>query len=285
MGDFVKLVFLAILGVLSTPAFTSDKVIYGVDDRVDIEEAQNILYKHWANSTAVQINKRFIREENGSSKLLFAPLSYTMNVCKEEKYSEQNAIGECSGFLISNDLLVTAGHCMTEERCQEYNWVFEYYKNEIVDNKIPSENVYGCQEIYKVDYSTDFAIIKLDRPVTGRKFLRIRQKGELPLFARLAVIGNPSGLPTKVTDNIMIYDTSHPTFFTMNADTYGGNSGSAVINVDSFEVEGILVRGAKDYVKKEGEQCYVSNYCPEISFTDGCLGESATRITHLLEYL
>ncbi len=46
-----------------------------------------------------------------------------------------------------------------------------------------------------------------------------------------------------------------------NLDTYGGNSGSAVFNKDGTIVEGILVRGARDYNinHENGTTCFASN--------------------------
>ena len=66
-------------------------------------------------------------------------------------------------------------------------------------------------------------------------------------------------------------------FFSANLDTYGGNSGSAVFNAVNGQIEGILVRGATDYVSRGG--CRVSN---RISNSSG-RGEDVTLITNIKE--
>lgn len=63
-------------------------------------------------------------------------------------------------------------------------------------------------------------------------------------------------------------------FFVANLDSFGGNSGSAVFNVTTEEVEGILVRGEADYKKKPGSSCGTPFKCKD----DACRGEDVTYI-------
>jgi hypothetical protein len=139
----------------------------------------------------------------------------------------------------------------------------------------------------------DYAVIKLDRPVVGRVPLKIRKAGLIANGQRLIVIGNPSGLPTKVTDGNVIR-TDHPSYFGTNLDTFHGNSGSAVINATTGEVEGILVRGKTDYVpsiRSNPLSCLVVNKCdingknctngPSLRDPDS---EHVTRISLILPY-
>jgi Peptidase S46 len=62
-------------------------------------------------------------------------------------------------------------------------------------------------------------------------------------------------------------------FFVANLDTYGGNSGSPVVDQHTHVVEGILVNGEDDFVQYDG--CNVSVVCPDA----GCQGEAVTRST------
>ena len=68
-------------------------------------------------------------------------------------------------------------------------------------------------------------------------------------------------------------------YFVANLDTYGGNSGSPVFNSDTHEVEGILVRGERDFVQAGG--CTVSLVCPDT----GCRGEDCTRVTRFASHV
>ena len=124
----------------------------------------------------------------------------------------------------------------------------------------------------------DWALIRLDRAVTDRRFLEYRKSGEPEVGANLVVIGHPTGLPTKIADGANIRELKG-TYFTANLDTYGGNSGSAVFNADTGVVEGILVRGERDYLYDSVNACRVTNVVAD----DEGRGEDITYITNIPE--
>ena len=255
------------------------KVIYGVDDRYDVLDYPSKKFQNLARSTAAQI-PRDLLQKKGEVYLLQAKKLSENGVCKEEKFSDQLAPANCSGFLVGEDLLVTAGHCMqSKEDCRYYNWVFGFTKkyNDEVTTEFPLDNIYSCQKIIVSKYDPvakrDYALIKLDRPVYRRKPLAFRKKGKVDDEAEVIVIGHPSGLPTKIADNARVRNNEHPLFFNANLDTFQGNSGSAVFNKKTGIVEGILVRGDTDYITQDS--CMVINRCED----DGCRGEDVTRIT------
>jgi hypothetical protein len=141
---------------------------------------------------------------------------------------------------------------------------------------IPNDHIFkGIGIITREEESTgaDYALVKLDRPATGRTILKIRRKGKIANGQPVFVIGHPSGLPQKYAPGADVRSNSKPAFFTANLDTYGGNSGSPVFNEETGDAEGILVRGDTDFVRVG--TCFVSNVCP----TTGCRGEDVTRTT------
>jgi V8-like Glu-specific endopeptidase len=122
----------------------------------------------------------------------------------------------------------------------------------------------------------DYAFIELDRKVNDRQPLKVRKTGKISKGASLVVIGHPTGLPTKIADGANVR-TLQGKFFVANLDTFGGNSGSAVFNAETEEVEGILVRGETDYVYNSSLGCQVPNVCSN----DACRGEDVTYITNV----
>jgi len=264
------------------------KVIYGDDNRVEVSDG-NLLHQRLAASTAAMIDK---------SKLLSTPLSQSLrnrtltdefNVCPTERFADQMAMAHCSGFLVGPDLLVTAGHCVVPaskggDQCERFSWVFDYTSDLFDADDIDSSNVYNCQEVlvHELDAQrrSDYALIRLDRRVTDREPLTVRSTGKVADGTELVVIGNPSGLPTKIADGATVQGNSDPEFFVSNLDTYGGNSGSAVLDANTGLVEGILVRGAVDYLRTP-QGCIVSNRCERITPGNRCGGESVSRITLL----
>jgi V8-like Glu-specific endopeptidase len=83
---------------------------------------------------------------------------------------------------------------------------------------------------------------------TNKTALPYRKKGKINTNAKLVVIGHPSGLPQKVSDDGQILNNKEEDFFVTNLDTFGGNSGSPVVDLNSGMIEGILVRGEEDYI-------------------------------------
>ncbi len=285
----LKKLFLIFSVTLSAQSFAlsmpETSVIYGDDNRYDAIDADNPLFVKLALSTAAQIEKSLVRLEGEDAILTFESLEVGEGVCSHERFSQQNSIARCSGFLIGKDLLVTAGHCLrSQEECDNYHWVFDYQEGEIIDNKLPSSSIYNCKKIIaqKLDFfgNNDYSVVQLDRKVRDRKPLKFRKRGEPKVGDELIVIGHPSGLPTKIADNAKIVDASEEEFFVSDLDAFGGNSGSAVFNASSGVVEGVLVRGARDYIFDHLQGCYVANVCEQVGGVD-CEGEEAMRITSL----
>lgn len=285
----MKIMIVASL-MMATSAFASTKglkVVYGDDNRVDVINSTNSMFVELSRSTAAMIPKgKLSYLDDGNIKLKGTSLE-ARGMCKSERFSEQPTTANCSGFLVGEDLLVTAGHCITSSRdCSGSSWVFDYKvsHNGQTEITVPESSVYSCKKIINRELSRrnkdDWALIQLSRKVTDRKVLKTRKSGKISKDTELVVIGHPTGLPTKISDNAQVMKLDRK-FFTANLDTYGGNSGSAVFNAETGVVEGILVRGATDYVYDSVQQCRVTNF---IGNTEGG-GEGVTYITNIEELL
>ena len=269
---------------------TERKVIYGEDDRIFTELEANIALIELARSTAAMVRDDLCttNADKQSITIKGTPLKNTFNnVCDDEKFANTITASVCSGFLVGKDLLVTAGHCIkTLSDCQRHTWVFDFRNDLTESNKefVANKNqLYKCTKIInrKLDNisSNDFALVKLDREVIDRSPLKFRQSGEISVGTELVVIGHPSGLPSIVSAGATVRNNKSKWFFQSNLDTFGGNSGSAVINLETLEVEGILVRGESDYKQDAKKFCKRVYRCDN----DNCRGEDVTRITVIPE--
>lgn len=272
----------------------SSKVIYGDDDRVEVYQASAAEQKLAASTAAmVEASSVTLVANQGTGEEYYQlndeSLADGMNVCEDERFASQPSAAMCSGFLVAPDLLVTAGHCVNSKfDCQGNVWVFDYNMDKETGKaktKVDPKNLYKCAEIvnYKYGWDTDndYALIQLDRVVEGRDALEIRKEGAVQVGEKITVIGHPSGLPSKVAGGAAVRSIEPREYFVANLDTFGGNSGSAVFNATTNVVEGILVRGEKDYVYDDVRGCRVVNECEN----DECRGEDVTKITEINELI
>ena len=263
-------VIVLFVGVLSINLFSSQdqvesvKAIYGEDNRQDLVDVSDPDLKKYASATAAMISSLKLEKISPSEYKIVANLLGDRSIltsaggaklCEDERFLNQPQAANCSGFLVSKDLLVTAGHCVTSlANCNESRWVFDYKVDELsgkVEN-VGIDSIYKCKEIVARELTrsgfspNDYALIKLDREVKGRTPLRFRQTQTAQLGDEVVLIGYPSGLPVKVAAGGSV-EKVFDTYFEASIDAFGGNSGSAVINERTGEVEGILVRGREDY--------------------------------------
>lgn len=250
-------------------------LIYGTDNRYETDEYSNQMFREKAKSVAIRVlNRKLSVDQNNSDiiNLLKIPMTAAIpNVCEDERFSSQNMLGDCSGFLIAKNKILTAGHCaFSEFECANTSWIFDY-KNDVT--QIDAKNVYKCKKIeaqsykYEKRHVSDYAIIELDRD-TDRAPLEFRKFGTPLLGTKLVLIGYPLGLPQKIADeaSVKFYNDEdisnlwnafslHHDYFIANTDSYGGNSGSPIFNQRTGKVEGILVQGADDFQFNDEKGC------------------------------
>lgn len=262
------------------PPRPQPKVVYGTDDRTDVYQESDPLIRTWAASTcALVFSSRLSVQPDGSYVL--TPAAYIKGgypACPEEPFGDQPTAAYCTGFLVGPDLIATAGHCsMGTGTYFVFGW-------EMLDAATPrltfeADRVYRWVETVSQSPSgdNDHCIVRVDRPVTapGARPFGLRRSGAITVGERVGVIGHPSGLPMKIAFGPTTAVRSlQPTFFVANLDTYGGNSGSPVLNQDTGVLEGILVRGATDFLYNTADGCFYSN-----TLTDtGGRGEDCTKI-------
>ncbi len=284
MNKFVcASLFISLLSSQASFATTTGiDVIYGEDNRKDVFESTDSALVELSKSTAAMISSERLKSINGDV-VISAQTLESRGICAKERFSKQISAANCSGFLVAPNILVTAGHCIKSEYdCATYKWVFDFKvdHSDQGEVQVPKTSIYSCKKIISrsLDQMSkdDYAVIELDKKVLDRRPLAFRKSGKITKGTSLAVIGHPTGLPTKIADGAKVRSLSTK-FFVANLDTYGGNSGSAVFNTQTSEVEGILVRGENDYIPDSQLGCQVSNVCAN----ESCRGEDVTFITNI----
>lgn len=285
-----KIILICLILSLSESFASESKpgVVYGEDDRQDLFLLTNPRIKELSHSIAGMTLKRNLGKKQSSSiiDLLTVPYGIQHNLCKDEKFFDQPTLMNCSGFLIAPDLIATAGHCADEKFCAISAWIFDYSLKSESDplNKMAENNIYYCKEIVvqEKDSLVDYGIIKLDRPVLDRAILKLNFNKNIQLSTPIFTLGYPLGLPLKFTDKGRIRSVEKDyNYFTTDLDSFGGSSGSPVFNGNTYEVEGILVRGEYDFAWDSERNCRAINRCSQ----DSCKGEDVTSVHFLKEQL
>lgn len=264
----------------------SPNVIYGEDNRLDLYQVNDSKLHQLSRSTVALINtKNLILNDVGEYQLTTSEYGKRYGLCSDEAFFTQKSAAFCSGFLVQEDIIITAGHCIKHQAdCENTNFLFDYgyYNADQQLERFQKDQVYSCKNIiksYQQAGDADYAVIQLDRPVQYRTPMKLALENELKINDEVFVIGHPAGLPVKYAPdgNVRRINSS---YFTAGLDTYGGNSGSAVFNSNTNSVEGILVRGEMDFVFDRAG-CRRSKKCA----AGGCRGEDVTNIQVAKAYI
>ena len=244
-------------------------VVYGVDDRLEFHNHPSDQLRQLTRESIVALidSDQLQREANGTYTIFSISLQESKSLCSDERFTNQPTAAFCSGVLIHDDLVLTAGHCVRNQTdCEGKSYVFDYYLDGPSQLAlIEDEDVYRCNQIVLRDETLsnsrtpDFAVIQLDRPVSGGHRPAPVRPATTPLIEgeQLAMIGFGSGLPAKIDSGGAVADPRTETldYFVANTDAFAGHSGSATFDSND-ELAGILVSGrAPDYVLSPEEQC------------------------------
>eukprot|EP01135_Chromosphaera_perkinsii_P002975 Nk52_evm86s230 gene=Nk52_evmTU86s230 len=291
-------------GMPSKNGSSDDKVIYGTDNRIEPYMLDG--------SPAHVATKKIVDSEvilTTGNKLTYNAMSKSYSIstvfrsrwttrggyplCPNEPFYGQINIGFCSGFLVGQQMIATAGHCIRNQfRCDNTYFIFGFsQRSGNIDPEldfIPEDRVYKCANLHaqlkKTPY--DFALVNLDRPVVSSRIpLTLNHDNTLATSQPLVVVGHPVGLPTKVAGGAEVKFTSIWGRFDANLDTYSGNSGSVVVNTNTWKVEGILVSGQTDFELNSAESCMESNRCSDSGCFSGYGFESVSTVNQFEQYI
>lgn len=270
-------------------ADSGTKGIIGTDDRVEHFEAAPAV-KEMADAVAALVLKKAAQGVEGDPPV---PL------CKSERFHDQPALAFCTGFLVGEDLVATAGHCITGDSCSKTLFFFDFAvkaPGEVPSGLGPLAGAYSCKEVIVSRFTPksrtdDMALVRLDRPVKDRKPLPLNTSGVLAAEGTPVItIGHFLGVPLKISLNGDVRkSTSLPaeysqTWFTTSLDTFPGNSGGPIINAATGLVEGINVRsGGRTFPHFDTTPagCRVAKVYP----ADTEWGPESNNIARLLPYL
>jgi hypothetical protein len=283
--------------VILAPERTVDEtgVIYDKDSRSEAHYLKDFTIQKLSKlAVALVLTQDLKAVDSATVEVQGGSLQETQGLCSSEKFIEQRTAAFCSGILIDATHVLTAGHCVfTQKECSETSFVFgyEYFLGAPSNYRVSRRNVYSCARVVAAAKSPegdafkkqafDFAIVELSRPVPMPFQVALSIGDSLKKRDEVFTLGYPMGLPKKFASGTVRGNNPRNNYFSALIDTYGGNSGSPVFNVQDGSLEGILISGEDDFVSVPGRDCKVSHKC---SRTD-CEGEQVLKISKIKKYL
>ena len=236
---------------------------YGQDNREDYC-SQNVILRDLADSVAGLFTDGSTEPARGEYVFGTRTLRDKYSLSESQRFVNQPANTFCTGFLVGEDLIATAGHCVRDHHktdaaapkdhagdcqenlskgryCEDIKFVFGFRKElgGWIPRSVPADNVYKCAQVVTHSFrgGPDYAIVKLDRKVAGIRPLAINRKNAgLSARTPLLVIGHPSGIPLKLDGDARVIAAS--------TDVYVNNAGmnmkwvdkgySFLTNLDTF---------------------------------------------------
>jgi hypothetical protein len=225
---------------------TKAYAITGIDTRTRIADADAKI-QEVSLSVAAIISKDQITDLDES--LLVRPLRFESQFCAGEQFSHEPRYTGCSAFKIADHLVATAAHCINPSRieqfCEDNDIVFGFNnahvqldgdRNAITDIKQRAQ----CKSVRFYSYDDrkeDVAIIEI-APRSDIRNLELSLTRP-NIGDDVFMIGHGSGyLANSHTGVVLDFNFSKNEFDTSN-DSFGGDSGSPVIDFITGEVVGI----------------------------------------------
>ena len=244
------------------PGVTVESQCGAVDDLQDVElydGALNVSKEYVAANEPSTVQLQWLDEASIRSRL--------------KDHFPGNISGErwCTGTLITDRLVLTAGHCFDVQK-GEFTWITPFELDQAGKAKYADSSVLAQLQVanfgFQVDRNTgavripdvypvvslveyrlgglDYAIVELGKNagghLPGERIAPAVVVGEIPKIEEiLGIIQHPQGLPKKVGAGHLLSSIDQSIYYN-DIDTWGGSSGSGVRNPDG-KIIGVHTNG------------------------------------------
>lgn len=259
-------------------------VIFGDDDRKEMFTV-DLRWQELGHAIAGKVSIEHLSKKGDGWELQGVPLS--KRICSANRFADQTIVPSCSGFLVKDNMLVTAGHCVTSQAdCDGFAWVFDYKLASEGDQSyinVKGDQVFRCKRIVSrrlEDFgAVDYAILELDRSTSPRVPMKMGFDLPLTVGQTVSSIGHPSGLPQKFIDNATVVEIKdNQRTIATDLDSFQGNSGSPIFDATTGLVIAVTSHGHADHIRDPEKGCKVPRICLP---GDNCHLSSSSSINNL----
>lgn len=212
--------------------------IYGDDNREEYC-ARDLVLRSLADAVVGLFKDNSgVAEKDGRFYFRQRALAQSQRLSDGQRFADQPAAGFCTGFLVGDDLVVTAGHCVRDhlpgpaaprdhagacrenpdhpgaaylnqgEFCEDIRFVFGFRKDlgGVIPRSVDASQVFRCKQVVKHSLAggPDYTVVRLDRKAARVPLAIDRGNSGLAENRGLFVIGHPSGLPLKIAGDARV---------------------------------------------------------------------------------
>lgn len=289
------------------PSLSASKSIYGENSMQEYYQVPEKL-KAMADSTVAFVRKDSLFFDPVKKVFVLKdrrPLSAIANLDESEDFVSQNKLSNCSGAYVGKSMVLTAGHCVSEDpkggsyfgdMFMVFGWKYEKEGNIVPD--FPASSVYSIRKIETraleggtEDVKRDFALVSMDREPADRQPLVLETAQAPKVGQKVFTIGYPFGLAVKINDpdHAQVYTVAKNVFQT-NLDVFGGNSGGPAFDSATGRIIGIVITatGPEYYFELNQDFSFIAEFSgpdtgiltrPELGTATFGAGESSNVLT------
>jgi hypothetical protein len=243
------------------------RLIYGNDDRKEYYQIDDAALQAYASRASIAlVPKGAVSVVDGRIALSGPSWQSQDQLCPDVAFGTDPAIAFCSGVLVAPDLVLTAGHCLSERDCAGMALLRNFRRSSPGHiDPLTLDDMRFCRTVLAWDSGeentkdrTDFAWIELDDSFDvpeGDTLAVLRLDPGVRTGQRILSFGYGGGGPVKLdTGTVSDARPGHGDFFFTNLDAFSGMSGAPVLD-EQLRVVGIDNRGAPDFVFDAADQC------------------------------
>ena len=204
-------------------------------------------------------------------------------LCTNVKFYEQKSAPFCTAFVVSEDIIITAGHCIDDNNIDSVVFIFDLMLESKNDNFsiVSSEQIYYPKEVLKRVYDTknriDYTVVELEEPVSPERVLDCSTNFKYKLGSNNYIIGHPSGLPMKYAPDGHITQRPSKYYFQTNLNAFSGNSGSPIFDEKTNSVIGIFIAGESNFTYNKKDDCVQVIDC----YAKNCTKEIGIKLSNI----